>query len=480
MERNLPIARKYWTLIPTCVQTLLLGVLGKLWEQISDLRDQVEQLRKEVGRLKERANRNSRNSSFPPSSDKPDVKRPPPKKPSGRKKGGQKGHPKHQRELAPPDQVTQTISCKPTTCGQCGEKLDGEDTDPHRHQVWEIPPIKPEITEYQIHSLECQHCRTTTKGQLPAGVGRGQFGPRLTSLIAMLTGVYRLSKRSIQTLCADVFGLVISTGQVCRLQASTAGVLDPCVQQAREYVATQPANIDETGWKEGLRKCWLWVAVTARVVVYLIRPTRGAKVLHEIAHAEHGQIITSDRAKAYDTWPLELRQLCWSHLRRDFQAMIDRGGPGIEIGEHLLAYSDRFFGWWHRVRDETLSRSTFRRYIHSLRQAVYDELELGAECGCAKTAATCRELIDRESALWTFVYAEGIEPTNNSGEREVRHSVILRKTSFGTDSAVGSRFIENIMTVVATCRRQGRNILEFLTQAHKAALSGNSGPALLP
>ncbi len=480
MEGNPPIGLKYWKLIPTCVQAMLLGLFGKLFEQIGNLRDEVKQLREELARLKERAGRNSTNSSFPPSSDKPDVKRRPPKKGSRRKKGAQKGHPKHERKLAPPEDVTKTIACKPTECGRCGEKLDGQDADPRRHQVWEIPPIKPTITEYQIHSLECPHCHTSTKGQLPSEVGRGHFGPRLTSLIAMLTGVYRLSKRNIQKLCADVFGLAISTGQVCRLQASTAAVLDPCVQQAREYVATQPANIDETGWKEGLRKCWLWVAVTARVVVYLIRPTRGAKVLHELAHAEHGQVVTSDRAKAYDTWPLELRQLCWSHLRRDFQAMIDRAGPGMSIGEHLLAYSDRLFRWWHRVRDGTLSRSTFRKYVRPLRQAFCDELELGTECDCAKTAATCRELLDREGALWTFVYNEGIEPTNNSGEREVRHPVILRKTSFGTDSAVGSRFIENIMTVVATCRRQSRNILEFLTQTHRAALSGNSRPTLVP
>jgi transposase len=157
--------------------------------------------------------------------------------------------------------------------------------------------------------------------------------------------------------------------------------------------------------------------------------------------------------------------------------MIDRGGPGRPTGEALLGHSDHLFHWWHRVRDGTLSRATFRTYVGWLRSAVRDDLEGGAACGCAKTAATCRALLTHERRLWTFVRHDGVEPTNNVAERTVRHGVLWRKTSGGTDSATGSRFVERILSVVATCRQQGRNVWDYLTDCHRAGLAGHRGPS---
>ena len=477
MESKPPIAVELWNRIPTFIQTVLLTLISRLFEQIAYLKETIKAQNAKIEEL----NKNSTNSSLPPSKDKPNVKRAKPKNNKRkRKKGAQKGHEKHQRPLVPTDQVNEIIPCKPTDCENCAATLEGDDPNFERHQTFEIPPIVPHVTEYQIHTLPCKCCGHHNKGSLPDGVGPGHFGPYLVSMISLFTGVCRLSKRMIQRLLQEVFNLQISIGQICRLQAKMADALDPCVAEAKNYIRTQHTNIDETGWKQRAKRCWLWVAVSRLVVLILIRPSRGAKVLEEILGPEYTKIVTSDRAKAYDTLPLELRQLCWAHLDRDFQAMIDRENCGSAVGMRLSKDTDQLFEWWQKVRDGTWTRKTFQHRLYKLREEFLSAFEFGSQCGCPKTAATCRELLQRESALWTFAYVEGVEPTNNEGEREARHPVTYRKICFGTDSEQGSKFIGNIMTVSASLRRQGRNVMEFLVASYKAFCQDTAPPSILP
>ena len=174
------------------------------------------------------------------------------------------------------------------------------------------------------------------------------------------------------------------------------------------------------------------------------------------------------------------RQLCGSHLLRDFEAIRGRGGLSGEIGDALLAQAHPMFEWWHRVREGTLSRSPFRSYMTPLRREVERLLEAGSQWGAAKTEGTCREILKRREAWWTFVQVEGVEPTNNTAERSMRPGVQWRKGSFGTQSVAGSRFVESMMTVVATLKQQKRNVLDYLIAAHEAALRGEAAPSLLP
>ena len=167
------------------------------------------------------------------------------------------------------------------------------------------------------------------------------------------------------------------------------------------------------------------------------------------------------------------------HLKRDFQAMVDRDNAGSAIGAELLLLMDVLFGWWHRVRDGTLSRRTFRRYAAALREDVQAVLEQGRACGCAKTAATCRELLAVEEALWTFVRVEGVEPTNNHIERMLRLAVLWRKKSVGSQSEAGCRFVERLLTVVQTRRLQGRPVLDYLYEALVAHRAGRPAPKLI-
>ena len=438
-----------------------------IWDTLSDdarvgIGAVIEGLEKRIAELESRLNQNSSNSSKPPSSDPIGVKRKPPTPPSKKRRGGQKGHPRRIRALVPPERVASVTDCKPTECRRCGHSLSGEDAEPRRHQVAELPPIEPEVHEYRLHRLCCPHCNTITSGALPEGVPSTAFGPRLHAALSVLTGAYRLSKRQVAQLCSDLLGLTISIGMIAKLERITAEVLEHPVAELAEQVKTaEAANIDETGWRENGCKAWLWVVVTSLGVVFRIVRSRAGAVAADMLGEEPRPIVISDRYPGYEWIKLKSRQICWAHLRRDFQAMIDRDGDGAEVGRQLLWQSNKLFESWHKVRDGTIQRSTFLQTVAWLRPMVRSSLERGSHCACDKTAATCGELLRLWDCLWTFSRVSGVEPTNNAAERALRHAVIWRRISGGTDSEGGSRFVERMLSVVATCRQQKRGVLEW-------------------
>jgi transposase len=465
---------------------------GELWEQLSEplqvvisamvdyYEQRIAKLEADVRELTARLNQNSQNSSKPPSSDGPHVKRKPPKPSSGRSPGGQPGHTPHRRALRPRDQVDTVIACKPEQCRRCGKPLTGSDPEPWRHQVVELPPIRPHVTEYQRHRLKCGRCGITTCGELPPGVLSSCYGPRLASVVALCTGGYRMSKRLVGSFCREVLGIELSLGEICQIEQTVTNAVAPAVEEAAVYVQSCDLNIDETPWKERQKRRTLWTMVTTQLSVFTITTGRGVAVLRELVGEWYYGFLTSDRAKVYDSYALHKRQVCWSHLLRDFQAMIDRGGPGQVVGEALLEHARVVFAWWHWVRDGTWTRSTFQSYVQTLRASFKMELEWGSLSACPKTAATCRELLAREAALWTFVRVEGIEPTNNAAERSLRGAVLWRKVSFGTQSARGSRFVASMLTVLLSCQQQKRNALLYLTACCRAFYANRPVPSLVP
>lgn len=435
----------------------------------------IRYLEARLAALEVRLGQDSSNSSKPPSSDPPHAKPAPPRVPSGRRKGGQPGHPKQSRPDLPPDTV---VELRPGSCAKCRHPLAGADAEPLRHQVVEIPPVRPHVTEYRRHRLPCPRCGRVTCAALPAEV-RGGYGPRVQAVCAVLSGAYRVGKRGVSRLCRDLFGVPISPAAVCDLQRETAAALEPVVREAHAHVVGKPANVDETGWREGTKRGWLWVAVTAGVTVFLVRLSRARAVLADLIPGAPG-VLTTDRYPAYGHLQTSGRQVCWAHLRRDFQAMIDRRNDGSAVGEDLLMHADILLGQWKRVRDGTLTRRGYRQsYLGWVRTEVGALLRRGAAGGCAATAGVCRELVAVEPALYTFASVEGVEPTNNTAERALRHAVCWRKTSYGTDSAGGSRFVERVLTAVATCRQQGRGVLDFLTACCRAAREGGDSPSLV-
>ena len=472
MTMSPPLPEEIFASLPATVQ-LHIRQLEALTAQLSA---QVTALSTRVAHLEARLGQNSSNSSRPPSSDGPQVKRGVPRPPSGRRRGGQRGHPKHERVILPPDEI---VDHKPSRCGQCDTPLTGDDPDPVIDQVIELPPVTRHVIHHRRHTLACPHCQAfTTAAPVPeAACG---FGPRLQAATSYLSSVGRLGKRPIRQLLADLHGIPISLGSISKLEARTSRALQPIHAEALEHTQGLDANVDETGWKQGSKKAWLWVAVTSLVTAFLIRRHRDRGAFDDLVGARPG-VLTTDRYSVYMHLDIDRRQICWAHLRRDFQAMIDRRDRGSPIGEELLMYADILAEPWSQVRAGTQSREWFQQEILPwLREEVHRLLDAGSRSGSAKTVVVCGELLSLEASLWTFATVPGVEPTNNAAERAVRHAVCWRKTSYGTDSERGSRFVERMLTVVASCRSQGRDVMEFLTRAIAAHQGQSEKPTLLP
>ena len=449
------------------------AIIRALLVDNAELRARIEALERQV------KGKTPQNSSLPPSSQHPHARPHPPKQKSRKKRGGQPGHKKHERPLIPSNECNDVQLLKPTECRRCGTKLSGSDPEPLRHQVWELPDIKPEVTEYQRHRLTCRHCGETTCAELPFGVPQGQSGPRLMALTAMLMAFYRQSKRRTADFLGALLGQPCSAALTVKIQNQVTDALRPSYEEAAAKLPAQEhLNIDETASKEADRKTWLWTFVARRFTVFAVRPTREATALDDFLGDDFQGIVTCDRAKMY--WQVGRLQWCWAHLKRDFQAMIDTGCKRARwLGERLRAATSELFEHWASYRAGAITRAALVRRMGPVRRKLERLLLQGVASGDRDVRGTCRELYAHRCWLWTFLRHEGVEPTNNAGERSLRHAVIWRKLSFGTQSARGSRFVETMLTVIETCRQQCFSAFAFITVAVEAHLAHQPVPSLL-
>lgn len=441
------------------------------------------ELATENAALKARLGQNSSNSSRPPSTDPPHLKAKVPRRRSKRRPGGQPGHEGHARELVPADRVDKVEDLFPGACQQCGEVLleKNAEPEPQRHQVAEIPEITPTVTEYRAHEITCGQCGTATRASIPPHVSRSSFGPNLRALLSVLSGRYRMSRRETVELCRELFGLSVSLGSVDNIcQRMGAALAGPVAEIEAAVKQAKVVHMDESGWRERGVRAWIWVVVVCKVMtLFKIATSRGGDVARGIlGDLFAGQLIT-DRFSAYAQFPVDQRQVCWSHLVRDFQALIDRGGPGQAIGEAALRLSRRLFLLWHAFKDGKLERDVMRRRMARVEAELGALLQHGTENPDARARRFCATLLTVGAALFLFARVDGVDPTNNEAERAVRPAVLWRKGSFGTASPSGSRFVERMLTVTMTRRQQGRPLLPYLRDVIIAADRGEAAPSLL-
>jgi transposase len=438
--------------------------------------EQIRMLTMRVAELEAQLGKNPTNSSKPPSSAHPHDKPPSTKSKSTRKRGGQPGHDKHERVLIPTEQCQAVVPCVPTACRRCGKELRGIDPHPLRHQVWELPEIKPIVTEYQGYRLICS-CGCSTSGELPKGVPTGQAGPRLIAFAALLMACFRQSKRRAAQFLSIILNQPATPGWMVLLKKRAAEAVQPAYKELAEQLARQAAlNIDESPSKEGQAKAWVWTFVAPTFTFFACRTSRATGVLKELLGSAYDGVIHCDRARMY--WSFGCLQWCWAHLKRDFQALIDDPCKTTKrLGHDLMKPTKELFALWQKVRDGTISRSGFCRKMQPIRQRM-DSLLLRGYCN-ALTHNFCKELVEHGAHLWTFLDREGIEPTNNAAERALRHAVIWRKLSFGTQSKSGSQFVERLLTVIETCRRQSRDVYSWLVAAIQVHYNGQHPPSLL-
>lgn len=427
----------------------------------------IADLERRLAELEARLKTNASNSSTPPSANPLGADTPVKKKKSELRRGGQPGHPPHLKQMLPPERVTRTKHFVPDECAHCHTHLSRQagpdDPEPKRFQTIELPPLTVEVIEYQAHARTCPSCGQQTYASIPAEIREHSIGPRLTAVLSYFTGCHGLSKRGVEEIAETVFGAPIALGTVANLEQEVGEALAPAHEQALAVV--RQANVkfvDETSWKLWGKLCWLWGAATAKVAVFLIHAKRSALGFAALLGEEVDGILHSDRWHVYRQVPEERRQLCWAHLKRDFQKVVDVGGPSAFVGRRGLRIVKEVFAAWHAFQKGKVTRRRLQTLIEPLKARLGKALLEGGLGKDARVAKFCENLLTLESALWTFVTHEGVEPTNNHIERLLRRAVLWRRRSFGSNSEAGCRFVERILTVVQTCRLHGTNTLEYL------------------
>jgi transposase len=463
---------------------------------ILDLAARVQQLDERLARLEAQARQDSRTSSRPPSSDAPKTraqrraearakaKELMRREGEQRKAGGQSGHRGVGRELRPEDQVDEIVDHYPDACGGCGREFMADQRRPGRrfgrYQVAELPPISVILTEHRTYQLRCRHCRARTSARVPEHIGACAFGPRLQAAVVTLTARHRISRRGISELARDLFGVRMSTGSadaICQ-HASEALAGPHC--QLQDWVLDQGAvHVDETGWRTRGEGRALWTASTAQATFLQIAEHCNREQFDTLIGAYPG-IVVSDRWNGFEHRDPHQRQVCWSHLQRDFRRHSEGLAEQKAFGEQGLELSRQVFAAWRAYQHEHHDREQLNTEILPIQTELRQLLE-GASPKSRRTRWHRRfanNVLKVWPALWTFLTVDGVEPTNNPAERALRSPVIHRKVSLGTQSENGERFAERALSAAGTCRQQGRSLFTYLSELIIAHSRGDPFPAL--
>jgi transposase len=467
---------------------VVVRVLLELSAQNERLSEQVERLTARVARQDERIatlerqlGRSSRNSSRPPSQDPPGAPRRG-KGSSGRKPGGQPGHEGKGRPLLPAWAVEEVVEHWPTGC-ECGHVFcDAEHVavgQPARHQVEELPVMAVRVTEHRCQRVRCPSCGARPTGRLPVEVACSAFGPRLQAAVVTLSVRNRISRRDAVELCEQLFSSRISTGTVDAILARVADALQgPCDDLLDRVRGAGAVNIDETGWRLRGEQRALWGAFTDRHAILRIEPDRHEDRAKDLL-ADTQAIVTSDRWWAYSHLPVRRRQVCWSHLQRDFAFHAE--GRGIEkaLGEHGLRLCEEVFWAWE-IFQHTGDRTELKRRVRALRRELKPILRehAGTKVRYRHGRRFARNVLKIWPALWTFADHAGVQPTNNHAERALRGAVIYRKLSLGSQSETGEQRIARLLSAHTTCRLQRRSLHAYLIDLLSAHARGDPVPLL--
>ena len=467
----------------------------------------IESLEERFAKLEARLMSNSDNSHVPPSKNPLHApKRSRSSGPSGKPPGGRPGHEPHLFAPVEPESVTRQVDCEPATrCDYCLADLSdvpvvlGEDAKPFF--LFDLPSLALDVTAYRRSRRACCHCRRRTVSPLPKGVGPSPFGPGLVALFATLTIRYRLSRRQVAALVAELFGRAVSPAAIqAALEATSEAVAGSVTELAAAVERSPVVNTDETGWRDQSgfaagKRCWLWTATTRFGTVYAIAPDRGVAGSLEVVGPKFTGIVGCDRWAPYRSRFKHRRQLCWAHLAREAVGAQDRGailakskhaglvGRGEQLqewGQAFEALSDKLFGYWHAFKAGSLDRPGLKQAMRPIRLAFARLVLRGRQALDKKLAATCRNILRQFGCLWTFLAVEGVEPTNNAAERALRGAVIARGLMLSTKSAAGRLLYTRLLSVAATCKAQGRDLVAFFKDALERRAHGRSPPSLVP
>lgn len=460
----------------------VIAVLLRMDEQIQRLEKRVAAQDERIAVLERRAGRSSRNSSQPPSSDPPSTPSNRGKDRSGRKQGAQPGHEGKGRPLLPAWAVDEVVEHWPSAC-DCGHVFAVADRvsvgEPTRHQVEELPVMAVMVTEHQCRRERCPGCAKTVTALLPRDVASSAFGPRLQAAIVTLSIRNRISRRDVVELREQLFSSRISTGTIDAILTRASDALaEPYADLLERVRAADALNMDETGWRlKGAQRA-LWGAFTTRHAVFQIAPSRHEEHARKLL-GDSNAVVTSDRWWAYGHLPTVRRQVCWSHLQRDFAMHADGLAAEKDLGEAGLRICEQPLWAWE-IFQHTGDRRELKRRIRTLRRQLKPILTLHAAKGARYRHGRgfARNLLKIWPALWTFDAIDGVTPTNNHAERGLRGAVIYRKLSLGSQSEDGEQRIQRLLSAHTTCRLQHRSLHAYLIDLLGAHSRGDPVPLL--
>jgi transposase len=459
----------------------VVAVLLRMDEQIARLEKRVAQQDERIAKLERESKRSSRNSSQPPSRDPPAA----PKRGkdrSGRGAGGQPGHEGKGRPLLPAWAVDEVVEHWPVDCA-CGHVFSEAERvavgEPARHQVEELPVMAVQVSEHRCQRVRCPDCGTRRTGALPAEVAASAFGPRLQAAVVTLSVRNRISRRDTVELCEQLFSSRISTGTVDAILTRAGDALEgPCQDLLDRVRDARAVNMDETGWRLRGDQRALWGAFTDRHAILRVEPDRHEDRAKDLL-ADSCAIVISDRWWAYSHLPIRRRQVCWSHLQRDFAFHAEGRGIEKELGEHGLRICEELFWAWE-IFQHTGDRPELKRRVRALQRELKPILRehAGTKARYRQGRRFTRNLLKIWPALWTFAAHPDVEPTNNHAERALRGAVIYRKLSLGSQSADGERRIARLLSAHTTCRLQRRSLHAYLIDLLGAHARGDPAPLL--
>ncbi len=349
---------------------------------------------------------------------------------------------------------------------------------PARLQVIDLPASAVVTTEHQLLKVACPGCGTHTRAELPDGVERGAFGPRLRATVVMLAAML-MSRRATALVLADMFGAKLSTGSVEKiLKDASASLQEPWEAIKHAVQAGDVAHADETSWRRAGQRMWLWAALSATAACFQIDETRARSVAQDLLGDFDG-ILISDRYGVYAMLDPARRQVCLAHLARNFIAHADRSGAPGRHGARIKELLDQVMVLDRHAREQDRRLACHDGELRPVHDDLMDALEAGERGRTPELATLCANVLDLWPALWSFTEHPDVDATNNRAERAIRHAVLWRKTSTGTQTADGDRFVERILSIRETCRCQNRPLHPYLVDVHNARLTGAPIPTPL-
>jgi transposase len=448
--------------------------------QCAVLRRQIAELEARLAKLE----KNSTNSSKPPSSDFVKPAAALKKSRKNRKAGGQPGHPKHERTPFTEQQIDRRWDYSFDRCPDCAGKLKLLEQPVSLVQQVEIVTRPIHVSEHRSRACYCAKCQKTFIAPLPREVRKtGLLGPRLTALVGYLKGGCHCSYSTIRKFLRDVIGVTVCRGQLRKVCGKVSSSLEFSYQ---ELLAALPKerqlNVDETGHPENGKRLWTWCFRASLFTLFKIAPSRKSDVLVEALGTEFNGVLGCDYFSAYHKYMRlnknVLVQFCLAHLIRDVKFLV--GHPSAKnrtYGRRVLNTLRSLFGTIHR-RDQYVSEETFRKALSKRAEALWVEATTRVPY-TREAEALAKRFHDHGIEYIQFVTTPGIEPTNNLAEQAIRFVVIDRKITQGSRSEAGRRWLERIWTTMATCAQHGKSVFHFIDKTVRAFFQGTPCPSLL-